>query len=167
MMQNINKNSILLLIAIIFLYALTFIRYYKSGLNASYYNGMNFETKVVNKIDKNIAFDTSNSLLKGVNNNFFSVKWNGYIYIPKDGNYTFITHNDDGLKLYINDQLLIDDWKSHPMRKNTAVINLKEGKQRIRIMYYDHTGKALLKLFWKTPNSRKKLLIPTKSFSYV
>ena len=43
----------------------------------------------------------------------FSVRWSGQVLAPVTGTYTFTTTSDDGVRLYVNGQLLIDNWTDH------------------------------------------------------
>ena len=50
----------------------------------------------------------------------FSVRWSGQVMAPVTGTYTFTTTSDDGVRLYVNGQLLIDNWTDHAVAQNSG-----------------------------------------------
>src|SRR5688500_19922919 len=56
----------------------------------------------------------------------FSVRWSGKVTPLYTGNYTFITRSDDGVRLFVNNQRVIDNWAKHAVTENTGVIRSEE-----------------------------------------
>jgi len=82
----------------------------KNAYLAKYYNGMNFDTLVTTRQESAINYDWGTSApLSGVNNNNFSVIWEENFSFDKD-NYTFSTVVDDGVKVYVDGNLIISAW---------------------------------------------------------
>jgi len=78
--------------------------------------------------------------------NNFSVVWTCSLEFG-GGRYTFTTYSDDGVRLYVDDQLVIDSWR--PMRGiRTATLDLTKGTHTIRLEYFERTGIALARLTW-------------------
>lgn len=74
----------------------------------------------------------------------------GYLDIPESGHYTFYVHSDDGSRLWIDGQAVIDNDGSHsPITKERALI-LEKGFHRIRIDYFEDYGGELLRAGFKT-----------------
>lgn len=73
----------------------------------------------------------------------FSVRWSGY-FVPKSGDdYKFYVSADDGVRLYIDDQLIIDDWQRHGETLDTYSAHLQQGRAyKIRLEYFENTGTA-------------------------
>ena len=64
------------------------------------------------------------------------------------GRYTFTTYSDDGVRLYVDDRLVIDSWQ--PMRGyRSATVYLGEGTHTVRLEYFERTGVALVRLTWR------------------
>ncbi|MFP4395641.1 MAG: PA14 domain-containing protein [Anaerolineales bacterium] len=64
------------------------------------------------------------------------------------GRYRFTTYSDDGVRLYIDDELIINSWR--PMRgARAAAIRLEEGEHTIRLEYFEQSGVALVNLNWE------------------
>src|SRR5205085_1192025 len=61
-------------------------------------------------------------------NDNFSVRWSGILTPPVTGKYELTISSNDGSRLYLNDQLLIDNWEITPrLNSKSAFINLKAG----------------------------------------
>jgi hypothetical protein len=93
------------------------------------------------------------------------VRWNGELEAPVTGTYYLQTVGDDGIRLYVNQQLLIDRWvnSSSATTDTTMGMNLTAG-QRVRIVleYYENTGQAVARLHWLLPGSTSYVAIPTE-----
>ena len=82
-----------------------------TGLLAQYFNdagsGIYFTALVLTRTDPTVDFDWASSAPDpAVQADNFSVRWSGQIMAPVTGNYTFTTTSDDGVRLYVNGQLL-------------------------------------------------------------
>jgi len=84
---------------------------------------------------------------------FFSVRWIGQLAPPTTGNYTFTTVSDDGTRLWVNGQLLIDDWGFHgSTSKTSAAIALTAGiLYDFRVEYMQGTAGAICEVEWTPP----------------
>lgn len=77
----------------------------------------------------------------------FSARWTRSLYFP-GGTYRFITYTDDGVRLWVDDWLLINSWRS--MRGyRSGIIWLHEGVHEVRVEYYESTEAALARLRWQ------------------
>ena len=66
----------------------------------------------------------------------FGIIFNNQMMIPEDGYYEFILASDDGSKLWIDDELIVDNDGVHPMKVRRDSLNLKRGLYPIKIWYY-------------------------------
>lgn len=127
-----------------------------NGLKAEYFTNMNLEgepAKVI--VDNQINFMWND---KGPFEDFqkdnFSVRWTGYVKPEKTESVTFDVGSDDGVRLYIDDQLVIDDWTDHAYLTNSFTKDLKAGQlYKIKLEYYEKGGGAIVKLGWRKPNN--------------
>ena len=63
---------------------------------------------------------------------------------------------DDGFRLYVNDQRVIDDWTIHPAETRNYTVTLKAGQTvPIRLEYFQAEGDAEIALLWKQPEQNK------------
>ncbi len=83
-----------------------------------------------------------------VNPDRFSVRWTREVYFQA-GRYRFITETDDGVRLFVDDQLIIDQWRLMPPTRHSAEIRLEEGWHTIRMEYFENTVLAVAKLWWE------------------
>src|SRR5207237_6763807 len=80
-----------------------------AGLHGQYFNNSDFTAPVLTRTDQNINFNWgTGSPAPGIDPDTFSVRWIGKISVPTTGRYTFYTTTDDGVRLWVNNQLLID-----------------------------------------------------------
>jgi hypothetical protein len=61
-----------------------------------------------------------------------------------DSTYTLTTLSDDGVRVYFDGQLVIDDWQWHGPTQNSAEVKPKAGKHRVRIEYFERGNTAML-----------------------
>ena len=85
-----------------------------------------------------------------------SVRWTGKLRPTISGRYTFSFTSDDGCRLSIDNQLLIDAWSAHAVSTDSASIYLEAGKDyQLKAEYYDNRDYAIAKLQWKVPQVGK------------
>jgi hypothetical protein len=111
-----------------------------------------FQSKVLVRIDPNINFDFSASPPPGVRPDDFSVRWTGQIAVPTKGEtYTFTTETDDGARLWVNGQLVVDQWIDQGTTAASGDILLDDlGPYDIEMEYYENGGGAVARLYWES-----------------
>ena len=73
--------------------------------------------------------------------------------------YTFYTKSDDGVRLWVNNQLIINKWLGSGLREASGTAQLTTGvKTPIRIDYYDLSGNAQIELKWSSPSTPVQLI---------
>jgi hypothetical protein len=90
----------------------------------------------------------TDSPIKGVNKDHFSVKWEGDFTFDEAGKYTFVAGADDGIRVYIDGNAVIEEWKVQSSAYYTADVNLTKGDHKIKVEYYDNEKSANAKVFW-------------------
>jgi hypothetical protein len=79
--------------------------------------------------------------------------------------YTFYTQSDDGVRLWVNGKLLIDNWTDHAATQNSGTITLTAGqKYSIKMEYYENSGGAVAKLSWSSPSQAKQVIPKARLF---
>jgi hypothetical protein len=134
-----------------------------NGLAATYYANSNFTGATVSEIDPTINFNWGNSSpVAGIGADNFSAVWTGQVQAAASGKYRFQTNSADGVRLWVNGQLLINDWKAHAQKTDTSLgVNLTAGqKYDIKVQYYDSTGGAVMQLLWRLPGQTTFGVIP-------
>ncbi|RIK34783.1 MAG: hypothetical protein DCC55_32335 [Chloroflexi bacterium] len=77
----------------------------------------------------------------------FSARWTG-TFAFEPGRYRFTVTVDDGARLWVNNQLIIDEWTVQSEQIFTADVTLPGGNIPIRLDYFENTGVALIRLDW-------------------
>lgn len=118
-------------------------------------------TPVLVRDDQRIDFDWGGGspAWNVVASDNFSVRWTRAITLEQ-GRYRFTTTVDDGVRLWVNDRLLIDKWFDQAATSYSAEIDLPGGPANIRMEYYEGVGGALARL------DRTKVAGPTGDDSW-
>lgn len=90
--------------------------------------------------------------LAGLDQDYFSVRWTRTMTLPP-GRYSFTTTTDDGVRLWVNNQLLIDRWIVQSVNSYSAEIQLTGGPVPLKMEYFERTGQALANLSWQLVGS--------------
>src|SRR5262249_31378718 len=133
-----------------------------TGLTGQYFADQTLSKLVMSRTDATANFDWgSGSPASSVPVDHFSARWTGKVQAQFSETYTFYTQSDDGVRLWVNSQLLIDNWTDHAPTENSATIALVAGqKYDIKMEYYENGGGAVAKLLWSSPSTAKQA-IPT------
>jgi YVTN family beta-propeller protein len=104
----------------------------------------------------------------GVPADNFSVRWTGFITSTSTGDTSLQTTSDDGVRMWLDGVLVIDNWRSHPVATDTASKTLGAGKTvPITIEYYEGTVSATLQLRWRPSDSLFYSAVPLSALSTV
>ena len=76
----------------------------------------------------------------------FSARWTRTVKLEWSGNYRFYANSDDGMRVWVDDVLLMDEWVDQQDAWTTADIYLAEGTHNLKVEYYEHVGAAMVKL---------------------
>jgi len=95
---------------------------------------------------------------------WFALRFEGYIKVPADGMYTFYTNSDDGSKLYIGSELVVDNDFSHPMNEEKGMIALRAGVYPIKLTFYQGMGGKGLEVSYEGPGIEKQQIPPDVLF---
>jgi hypothetical protein len=134
------------------------------GLAASYYANKWFSpysTPYLKKIDSVVNFNwtADEDIIPYVAREYVSIEWVGYLSPPTTGDYYFETLADDGVRLWVHDQLLIDslaDVTDGLPRRNSTLAPLALVAAQfvpIRVRYYQAAGAAGVRLSWLPPGA--------------
>jgi beta-glucosidase len=122
------------------------------GLKGDYFNNASLSGRpIISRIDSHIDFEwaKTGSLPPQSRSNQISVRWTGLIRPADPGPHVFRARSDDGIRVFLNGELIIDDWSDHSPRTATAVRRLDAGKiYEIRIDYHNDYGAALAQFTW-------------------
>lgn len=124
----------------------------KTGLKAEYFSNTNLEGKpVLEKQDEKINFSWTLSSPDDSKLVFdqYSIRWTGEVLAPEAGTYELGLRGNDGFRMYINNDLVIDNWEKLSFSTKTIDVNFAEGeKKNIRIEFNESRGNAQIHLIW-------------------
>ena len=119
----------------------------------------NFGDFVFTREDDVINFDWGNgSPDNSIPNDDFQIRWSTEIEAETAGTYNFRTYTDDGLRLYVDGQSVIDVWSDQAPANRTGSIYLDEGIYQCVMEYYENGGGAVASLYWTPPGQAESLL---------
>lgn len=125
-----------------------------TGLKGIYFNNKTLTAPAVLTRTEIVDFGWNESPGTGVNADGFSVRWSGTVRPGTTGSHRFRTVSNDGVRLWVDGKLLIDNWVKHakPVTDTSDDINLEAGKAHQIVMeFYEHQGYAEARLSWKRP----------------
>ncbi len=83
-----------------------------------------------------------------VNTDFFSVRWSRSIFFETT-TYRFTTQSDDGIRVFISGNPIIDNWTPHAVQTDSVEIALGAGTYPVVVEYYEDAGQAVAKFWWE------------------
>jgi hypothetical protein len=129
------------------------------GLTGEYFTNMNLSgPPAVVRTDAGISFAwNSGSPAAGVPATNWSARWAGTLTPLKSGEYEFCLYADDGCRLFIDDQSVVDHWSLDSGKvAHTGKFNLVSGQHyRIRVEYFQGGGDDNIHLSWQVPAPRR------------
>jgi len=115
------------------------------GITGQLYLGTNFE-KYSTEIDSNLKGPPFNKYNPNHIKTDYSIRMKGFIYFDISGWQTLCVVSDDGVRLYIDDELIIEDWTVHPPITLCEKLNIEQGWYPITIDYFQQQGGEILEL---------------------
>lgn len=130
------------------------------GLFVTYYDNIDFTGTTVKRIDPQIVFDwAGGSPDAAIAPEEFSARWAGQVEAQFTETYTFYTTTDDGVRLWVDGQLVIDQWVNQPATEWSGTIALEAGhRYPIQMEFYDAMWDAVAELRWSSPSMVKQLI---------
>jgi hypothetical protein len=133
-----------------------------SGLYGEYFDDRTLTKRKLVRIDSMINFNWfAGSPNKDIGFDTFSIRWTGWIKPTATGQYGFRAHVDNGVRLWIDEELVLDDWNDKPPRDVVSAkkIRLRAGKRySIKLEFFENVGDAQIQLFWTPPGAAEQLV---------
>lgn len=142
--------------------------YDQNGQQRQYFTGNTYQ-----RIDPTVNFNWGGGApAPGIGTDDFSIRWTGEVLtVNQNGCYQFRTNSDDGVRLWIAGNLVIDNWTDHaPTFDTSSCVNLNRNtRYAIQLEYYERGGGAVIELYWDTPGgpSNFQIIPQTNLFSGV
>lgn len=94
----------------------------------------------------------------------YSIRWTGWVLADQAGLWQFKTLSNDGVRLWVDDVQLIDNWNQHTVQTDTATRNLSAGWHPIRLEYFQQAGTSHIELRYSGPG-QTEVIIPQSDLS--
>jgi hypothetical protein len=122
------------------------------GLLGQYFDDVVLQGLVFKRVDPQIAFDWMTNAPGAGLGNHYGVRWTGSVQAPCAGPFTFFVTAGDGVRLWVDDVAVIDDWRDTPVQERSATVSLGSGdRHRLRLDYYHALNAAAVRLEWSGP----------------
>jgi glucose/arabinose dehydrogenase len=130
------------------------------GLRGEYFDNIDFTTSRLTRTDATVNFNWgSGSPNTAIAPDTFSVRWTGRVQPRFSETYTFFTNSDDGTRLWVNNQLVINNWIDQAATERSGTITLEAGRlYDIRLEYYERGGAASSRLSWASRSQTKEII---------
>ena len=123
----------------------------EEGLLGEYFNNIQLNgAPVITRVDQQMNFGwTLYGPHPDINYDFYSVRWKGKLTAPATGKFKIGIEGNDGYRLYLDDKLIIDNWKSQTFTTRLADYQFEKDKAyNIRVEFFESQGYARFKLVW-------------------
>jgi phage tail-like protein len=137
------------------------------GLRGDYYLGVDFAQLKLTRTDAEINFDwKTESPDPLIPADKFSVRWSGQVQPRYSEVYTFSTYTDNGARLWIDGQLIVNNWSDQSPTERSGRIALTAGRwYAITMEYYENGGNATAKLFWSSRSQPREIVPQGRLYS--
>jgi hypothetical protein len=131
-----------------------------TGLTGQYFDNMDFTTPRTTRVDATINFNWGTAApAANVAADTFSVRWTGSLQAQFSELYTFFVNGDDGYRLWINDQMVLNNMLTQSAIETSGQIALRAGQSyNVRLEYFDNTSTAMAQLSWSSPSLAKQII---------
>jgi uncharacterized repeat protein (TIGR03806 family) len=128
--------------------------------SADFFSDATLTTQVAQRDDATIDFDWgTGEVHPNVGVDQASIRWTGIIQADFDEIYTLHASADDGIRAYIDGQLILEDWTIHPVQETTGQVTLQSGVPATLVVeYFEATGEAVAKLEWSSSSQTREVI---------
>jgi hypothetical protein len=140
------------------------------SVTATYFDNADLTGPSVRRIDNSIFFNWGQAAPDArLNADTLSVRWQGQVKTPNNGfteSYTFYVRSDDGAKLWVNNQLIVDKWQVQSQTEWSGTITLAPNtRYDVKLEYFDNAGTANAELDWSSAHVTKNVVPSTSLFA--
>jgi len=132
-----------------------------TGLSATYYDNSDFTGTSVTRTDPTVDFNWADQApAAGIGADTFSIRWTGRVRAQHSETYTFYTFTNDGVRLWVEGELLVDKWVQQSGGIEwSAQMDLQAGRwYTVQMDYYENLGFSTARLLWSSPSTAKQVI---------
>lgn len=135
-----------------------------AGLTMLVFDDKNLQKQIARDIDDDIDWPFGHSpIVAGLRNHNMSIRWEGFIVAPEPGTYRIGAHVDDGIRLWIDRKVVMDNWKGGDSSQTTTV-ELDASPHSIVVEYSMHAPPNYISLHWTKNGGFEDQIIPPTAF---
>jgi hypothetical protein len=135
---------------------------YFTNSSSTYSSSLNFNPAnlVMTRVDPTVDFVWGNNTTPIPNSGgYYCVRWTGQVQPQYSETYYFDANTDDGVRLWVNNQLVIDHWVAQSATDSIGTIALQGGvRYNIQMDYFQGNGSAVAHLSWYSPSQPKQII---------
>jgi hypothetical protein len=121
-----------------------------NGVTGTYWQNENLSgTPVGTQVDSSIYFLSGFNCPQLLYTDWIGIRWDGMLQIPYTGTYTFYGHVDRAMRMYLNNQLVVDGW-AHTDTLYTGSVFLNKGTYPFKMEYSGTQGQKFCQLRWSS-----------------
>lgn len=123
------------------------------GLRVTYFKGTNFKVPAWRGVERELVRDFQDDppvpwlrILSGG----FSSRWTGFLNVPRDDDYVFYGQSSDGLRFYLDDRCVLDNWRRQDFTSSgtAAKLHLTAGLHPLKVEHFSHDMSGALRVRW-------------------
>jgi glucose/arabinose dehydrogenase len=142
-------------------YTATFVPSTGGGLTGQYFDSLDFTALRITRTDATVNFDFgTGSPDPSIAPDTFAIRWTGTVTPRFTQPYTFYTTSDDGIRVFVNGALVINNFTDHPPTENSGTTTTLTAGQAypIQIDFYENGGGAVARLSWSSASQAKEII---------
>lgn len=155
-----SRRSIALAVAVVALAAAALALAFRAppGLTASFFDNPELAGEPILELrDRDVSL-TLRSRLYPFRNRHYSIRWTGAMLVERAGDHVFTTRSDDGSRLWVDGQLVVDNGGMHGARERRGSAHLAPGLHTLRIEYVQGGADASFAASWQAPGAEARPL---------
>ena len=143
-------------------------KYWTNTTGVAFTNVTFTRLPTLTRTDATVNFNWNNTgPAPAIGQTIFTTRWTGSVQPQFNETYTFYATADDGVRLWINGQLLVDGWVDQAATTYQGSITLKAQQlYNIRMDYYQNGGGAVATLAWSSPSTPQTILPQTQLYPF-
>ena len=134
----------------------------ETGLSAEYFDNVRLEGEPkLRRVDSKVDFiwGRTGEAAPGIPVQDFSARWTGTLTPPKSGRMQLGTISDDGVRLWIDGKLIIDNWGQHYTHTDLVTLDLVADREyRVKMDFWQGQRGATARLVWVEPGINDRRL---------
>jgi WD40 repeat protein len=133
---------------------------YLPGFMGEYFLGHNLDRRLAAHVDPIVSLDWAGKNPQIVPREHFSIRWTGVIVAPKEGRYVLTINSDDGHRLRVDGEPIMDCWKEGANLQSVATVLLGDKPHAICIEYFQNGGPESIVFRWRQEGSSQDQDVP-------